>query len=343
MFELAASNLLAPPALFFALGLFATFVRSDLSMPEAAAKLLSLYLLLSIGFKGGVSAHSAGLSSEIIGALLVGFVMSATMPAIIFPIFKKLAGLDAVTAAATAAHYGSISIVTFVAASDFAQRADVAVSGHMIAVAVVMESPAILTGLVLASLSVAKAPTLAAAQESALASATSGTEPQQIVHGGKANLLREVFFNGSVILLVGAFAIGLITGGEGMDRLKPFVTEMFQGALCLFLLEMGLVAGRRIFQGGGIKLGLVVAALISTVIGAALGLLGARLIGASVGDSAIFMTLGASASYIAVPAAMRVALPEANPGAYLTASLGITFPFNLIIGLPAYFWIANHL
>jgi uncharacterized protein len=126
MFELAATNLLAPPALFFALGLFAAWVRSDLSMPEAAAKLLSLYLLLSIGFKGGVAAHSAGLSLEIIGALAVGFAMSALMPVLIFPIFKKLAGLDGVTAAATAAHYGSISIVTFVAASDFAQRAEIA-------------------------------------------------------------------------------------------------------------------------------------------------------------------------------------------------------------------------
>jgi uncharacterized protein len=341
MFELAATNLLAPPALFFALGLFAAWVRSDLSMPEAAAKLLSLYLLLSIGFKGGVAAHSAGLSLEIIGALAVGFAMSALMPVLIFPIFKKLAGLDGVTAAATAAHYGSISIVTFVAASDFAQRAEIAVSGHMIAVAVVMESPAILTGLVLASLSVVKSPSLSSAQASAQAHADGTATAPPKSHGSKTDLMREVFFNGSVVLLVGAFAIGLITGGDGMDRLKPFVTEMFQGALCLFLLEMGLVAGRRLFHGGGISFGLVFAALVSTWLGAAIGFLGARLIGASHGDTAILMTLGASASYIAVPAAMRVALPDANPGAYLTASLGVTFPFNLIIGLPAYFWVAN--
>jgi uncharacterized protein len=342
MLELALTNLLAPPALFFALGLFAAFVRSDLAMPEAAAKLLSLYLLLAIGFKGGVAAHSAGLSSEIIAALIVGFVLSAAMPLLIFPIFKKLAGLDGVTAAATAAHYGSISIVTFVAASDFATRANVDVSGHMIAVAVVMESPAILTGLVLASLSVAKAPSLAAAQASAIEHANGAVADSPApAHASKRELMREVFFNGSVILLVGAFIIGIITGEEGLKRLKPFVTDTFQGVLCLFLLEMGLVAGRRIFHDGGIRFGLVLAALVSTVLGAALGLLGARLIGASAGDTAIMMTLAASASYIAVPAAMRVALPDANPGAYLTASLGVTFPFNLIIGLPAYFWIAN--
>jgi uncharacterized protein len=342
MLELAASNLLAPAALFFVLGLFAAFVRSDLSMPDAATKLLSLYLLLSIGFKGGAAAHSAGFSLEIMSAIAVGFVLSALMPVLIFPIFRKIAGLDGVTAAATAAHYGSISIVTFVAASDFAQRSGIDVSGHMIAVAVVMESPAILTGLVLAGLGVMAAPNLASAQGNALDHAGVSQDQPTGNRLSKRELMREVFFNGSVVLLIGAFAIGLITGEEGLDRLKPFVTETFQGALCLFLLEMGLVAGRRIFHGGGIRFGLVVAALLSTILGATLGLLGARLIGASPGDTAILMTLAASASYIAVPAAMRVALPNANPGAYLTASLGITFPFNLILGLPAYFWVANH-
>lgn len=333
MFELAMSNLLAPPVLFFALGLFAALVRSDLAMPDAAAKLLSLYLLLSIGFKGGVAASSAGLTPQLVGAICVGIAMSALMPLVVFPLFKKLAGLDAATAAATAAHYGSISIVTFVAASDFAHRAGIEFSGHMVAVAVVMESPAILTGLVLASLSVA----------------TSGlTEPSPAQGSGghktglSVELLKEVFFNGSVILLVGAFAIGLITGENGMKRLNPFVVEIFQGVLCLFLLEMGLVAGRRIFHGDGVKLGLLAASILSTLAGALAGFLGAKLIGASVGDSAILITLGASASYIAVPAAMRVALPHANPGAYLTASLGVTFPFNLTLGLPIYFWLASH-
>jgi uncharacterized protein len=334
MFELALTNLLAPPVLFFALGLFAAGVKSDLAMPDAAAKLLSLYLLLAIGFKGGVAASSAGLTPQLIGAIGVGIAMSALMPIVIFPLFKRLAGLDAATAAATAAHYGSISIVTFVAATDFANRAGVEFSGYMVAVAVVMESPAILTGLILASLSVARSD----GAPSAILPSVSDPKP-----GFSMELVKEVFFNGSVVLLVGAFAIGLITGKPGMTRLDPFVNDIFQGVLCLFLLEMGLVAGRRIFHGDGVKLGLLIASLISTLLGALAGFLGAKLIGASQGDTAILITLGASASYIAVPAAMRVALPNANPGAYLTASLGITFPFNLTLGLPLYFWLSSHI
>ncbi len=342
MFELALTNLLAPPVLFFALGLFAAWVKSDLAMPDAAAKLLSLYLLLSIGFKGGVAASSAGLTPQLIGAICVGIAMSALMPVVVFPLFKKLAGLDSATAAATAAHYGSISIVTFVAATDFAHRAGIEFSGHMVAVAVVMESPAILTGLVLASLSVAKAGAPTPIHDGALPNAHGVKDSDTHRPGLSMDLLKEVFFNGSVILLVGAFAIGLITGAQGMKRLDPFVIGIFQGVLCLFLLEMGLVAGRRIFHGDGVKLGLLAASLSSTILGALAGFLGAKLIGASQGDTAILVTLGASASYIAVPAAMRVALPNANPGAYLTASLGVTFPFNLTLGLPLYFWLASH-
>ncbi len=334
MFELAITNLLAPPVLFFALGLFAALVKSDLAMPDAAAKLLSLYLLLAIGFKGGVAAAGAGLTPQLISAICVGVALSAFMPLVVFPIFKKIAGLDAATAAATAAHYGSISIVTFVAASEFAARAGVEFSGHMVAVAVAMESPAILTGLILASISVAR---------SGLSTPNGEAEKGGHKPGLSMDLMKEVFFNGSVILLVGAFAIGIITGEAGMKRLAPFVTDIFQGVLCLFLLEMGLVAGRRIFHGDGVKPGLMVASLVSTLLGAAAGLAGAKLIGASEGDAAILITLGASASYIAVPAAMRVALPQANPGAYLTASLGITFPFNLTLGLPLYFWLASHI
>jgi uncharacterized protein len=336
MFELAMTNLLAPPVLFFALGLFAALVKSDLAMPDAAAKLLSLYLLLAIGFKGGVAASSAGLSIALIEAIILGIALSALMPLVVFPIFKRIAGLDGITAAATAAHYGSISIVTFVAATDFAMRAGIEFSGHMVAVAVAMESPAILTGLVLASLSVLnKSDTTKPVGEEPVVKASL----PKAAH--TAHLIREVFFNGSVILLVGAFAIGLITGQPGMKRLDPFVNQIFQGVLCLFLLEMGLVAGRRIFHGDGVKVGLVVASLLSTLLGAGAAFLGAKFIGASQGDTAILITLGASASYIAVPAAMRVALPNANPGAYLTASLGVTFPFNLTVGLPLYFWLAS--
>jgi uncharacterized protein len=326
MLELAAANLLAPPVLFFALGLLAAAARSDLSIPEAAAKTLSIYLLLAIGFKGGVAARSEGLTPDLMAALAAGIVLSALLPLVVFPVFRRLAGLDAPTAAATAAHYGSISIVTFVAATDFAERAGAVVSGHMVAVAAAMESPAILTGLLLAA-------------RAASNQAGPGKDPSsgRLTPG----LLREVFFNGSVVVLIGAFAIGAVTGEAGMKRLDPFVNHIFQGVLCLFLLDMGLVAARRIMRGDGLAPGLVLAALASTAICAVAGHLAARLIGASPGDVALLTALAASASYIAVPAAMRVALPEANPGAYLTASLGVTFPFNLTLGLPIYFWLAQ--
>jgi hypothetical protein len=334
MLELAAANLLAPPVLFFVLGAAAAFAKSDLSIPEAAAKTLSIYLLLAIGFKGGVAARAEGLTPEFMGAIVAGFALSALLPLVVFPLFLRLAKLDGPTAAATAAHYGSISIVTFVAASDFAARADVVVSGHMVAVAAVMESPAILTGLLLAAWSL---------RRPAVAGAAGGGPGGD--HGGdhgplSPELLREVLFNGSVVVLIGAFAIGAITGQAGMVRLDPFVNLIFQGVLCLFLLDMGLVAARRMMLGSGVALGLVGAALASTLVCAACGLAAGKLLGASPGDVAMFTCLAASASYIAVPAAMRVALPEADPGAYLAAALGLTFPFNLTVGLPLYFWAA---
>jgi uncharacterized protein len=329
--DLAIANLLAPPVLFFALGLMAAFARSDLAIPEAAAKTLSIYLLLAIGFKGGVAARASGLSPDLIAALLAGIALSALLPLVIAPVFARLAKLDGPTAAATAAHYGSISIVTFVAAADFAQRAGITVSGHMVAVAAAMESPAILTGLILAAIAVKQG-------KDATAHPTGAPGAGFKLPSG---LLREVFFNGSVMVLIGAFLIGLITGSSGMTRLEPFVTDIFQGVLCLFLLDMGLVAGRRLMRGDALAPGLVLAALMSTWIGALAGFAAAKLIGASPGDTAILVCLAASASYIAVPAAMRVALPEANPGAYLAASLGVTFPFNLTVGIPLYFALAG--
>lgn len=331
MFDLAAANLMAPPVLFFVLGVVAALGRSDLAVPEGAAKLLSIYLLLAIGFKGGVAARAEGLTPDFAAAIVAGIILSALLPLVVFPLFSRLAKLDSATAAATAAHYGSISIVTFVAASDFARQAGTEVSGHMVAVAAVMESPAILTGLLLAAFAMRKE-----AAEGAKVTGRAGVAPP----GLSPALLREVFFNGSVVVLIGAFAIGAITGDKGMERLDPFVNLIFQGVLCLFLLDMGLLATRRMQRSGGVAPRLVAAALLSTLICAAFGLMAGLALDASPGDTAMFTALAASASYIAVPAAMRVALPEANPGEYLTASLGLTFPFNLTLGLPLYFWLA---
>ena len=341
--DLALANLMSPPVLFFVLGVLAAFGRSDLTVPEAVGKLLSLYLLLAIGFKGGVAAQTGGLTADFVGMLLVGLVLSAATPLIVHVIFRRVAGLDGATAAATAAHYGSISIVTFVTALDFAERAGIAVSGHMVAVAAAMESPAILTGLLLAAIATRDAATGAVGAGADGARAAAGAAPRAAAGAARPrlalppHLLREVFLNGSIVVLVGAFFIGVITGDSGMKRLDPFVNGIFQGALCLFLLDMGLVAARRLQRGGSRLAMVAVAATISTVLCAVLGFAAGVALQASPGDIAILTVLSASASYIAVPAAMRVALPEADPGAYLAASLGVTFPINITLGIPLYF------
>ena len=313
IFALAAANLTSPPVLFFALGIFAGVARSDLSVPQAVAKGLALYLMLAIGFKGGVEVSKAGLTPDLLLAALAGVVLSFSMPLIAYGLLRAFTKLDRTTAAASAAHYGSISVVTFVAGAEFLTLSGLVYSGHMIAVLALMETPAILTGLLLAGRSAKGEDTTA-----------------------RGDLIREVALNGSVVLLMGAFFIGWISGEPGMERLYPFVDGIFQGVLALFLLDMGLVAARRL--SGAKKLGLMggVFGVVMPPIGAACALLLAVLIGMSAADAAALMILGGSASYIAVPAAMRIALPDADPSVYLTLSLAITFPFNLTVGIPLY-------
>ncbi|XBQ15309.1 MAG: sodium-dependent bicarbonate transport family permease [Oceanicaulis sp.] len=313
IFALAFANLTSPPVLFFALGVFAGVARSDLSVPQAVAKGLALYLMLAIGFKGGVEVSKAGLSVDLLLAALAGVVLSFAMPLIAYFLLRNFTKLDRTTAAASAAHYGSISVVTFVAGSEFLTLTGLVYSGHMVAVLALMETPAILTGLLLAGRS------------------TAGED-----QSARGDLIREVALNGSVVLLMGAFFIGWISGEPGMARLDPFVNGIFQGVLALFLLDMGIVAARRL--SGAKKLG-VAGAIFGAVmppIGATCALGVAALIGMSPGDAAALMILAGSASYIAVPAAMRIALPKADPSVYLTLSLAITFPFNLTVGIPLY-------
>lgn len=317
---LALANLTSPAVLFFALGIFAGVVRSDLTIPQAIAKGLALYLMLAIGFKGGAAVAEVGLSVDLALAALAGVVLSFSLPLIAFALLRAFTRVDRATAAASAAHYGSISVVTFVAGSEFVTLTGLVWSGHMVAVLAIMETPAILTGLWLAG------------------RASRGPDPE-----ARPELLREVLLNGSVVLLIGAFLIGWASGPAGMARLDLFVNGLFQGLLCLFLLDMGLVAARRL--GGVKKLGVtgVVFGLVMPLIGAAAALPVAWLIGMSAGDAAALMILSGSASYIAVPAAMRIALPEADPSVYLTLSLAITFPFNLAIGIPLYASVARAL
>ena len=319
---LAAENLLSPIILFFALGFAAALARSELSVPEAIAKGMSLYLLLAIGFKGGVSLANHGVDATLILALMAGVILSFALPFVAFGLLRAMTGLSVIDAAAVAAHYGSISIVTFVAASSVLSSAGIAAEGYMVAVAAAMEAPAILSALWLVT------------------RASGGAD-----HGGGglgSGILREILLNGSIVLLIGSFAIGAITGQEGLAKIEAFIVAPFLGVLCLFLLDMGLIAGRGVREARGLlRPGLFAFGILMPLTGAAFGLAAGAMLGLSTGGVALMMTLSASASYIAVPAAMRVALPEANPAIYLTLALGITFTFNLTLGIPIYMAIAQ--
>lgn len=313
--DLSASLALltSPAILFFFLGAAAAFARSDLSIPEPIAKALSLYLMLCIGFKGGVEARAAGLNGDFLSAAAIGIALSALMPLVAFVILKRMPRLDRSTACALAATYGSVSVVTFAAGQQHLAAVGLASGGYMAAVLALMETPAILTALLL------------------LNGAGRG-EP-----GKRSAVLREVFFGAATIMLLGSFLVGLVSGAAGMAKLELFVGPLFQGALCFFLLDIGLIAARRLMEGGrklspaviGFALGFP---LLSA--GLALGL--ARLVGLGVGNAALLTILAGSASYIAVPAAMRLAAPKADAGVFVTASLAITFPFNLTVGIALY-------
>lgn len=314
--SLAAQNLLSPIVLFFVLGVAAALARSDLTIPEAVAKGISLYLLFAIGFKGGVAVSDNGIDLTLGMTLMSGVILSFVLPFIAFVLLRAISQLSRTDAAAVAGHYGSISIVTFVAATSVLQSSGIAAEGYMVAVAAAMEAPAIFAALLLVST------------------------------GGKGRLdgalIREILLNGSIVLLVGSFLIGWITGAEGMAKIEALIVSPFQGVLCLFLLDMGLVAGRGLKQGRAVlRPGPLVFGMLMPVIGSCLGLAFALMIGLSLGGAVLLMVLAASASYIAVPAAMRVALPEANPSVYLTLSLGVTFPFNLTLGIPLYLAMAS--
>jgi hypothetical protein len=321
---LAAENLISPIILFFALGFAAAFARSELSVPEAIAKGMSLYLLLAIGFKGGVSVADHGVDATLVLSLVAGIILSFALPFVAFGLLRVLTGLSIVDAAAVAAHYGSISIVTFVAASSVLTSAGMESEGYMVAVAAAMEAPAILSALWL------------------VARASGGVGTRDGGMGG--GLLREILLNGSIVLLIGAFAIGAVTGQDGLSEIEAFIVAPFKGVLCLFLLDMGLVAGRGLRESRGLlRPGLFAFGILMPLTGAAFGLLTGMMLGLSTGGVVLMMTLSASASYIAVPAAMRVALPEAKPAIYLTLALGITFPFNLTLGIPIYMAVAQAL
>ena len=320
--DLILSTLLSPIVLFFVLGLGAALMRSQMSVPESFAKGLAIYLMMAIGLKGGVEMSKTSLTPEVFGIAAVALILSFGMPFLAYVLLRVTSKMSRIDAAATAGHYGSISIVTFVAATQALELAGIMTSGYMVAMAALMEVPAIMSALVLARRGMKKSGDVA------------GSE--------KGEVFREVFLNASVVVLVGALAIGWISGEPGMEKISPFFVTPFQGVLCLFLLDMGLNAGRGLRQGwrqldaGALSFGIfmpLIGAGLTTVICWGMGL--------SVGDAALLITLAASASYIAVPAAMRLALPKAQPSIYLTLSLGVTFPFNLTLGIPLYIILAQ--
>lgn len=319
-FSLAAQNLISPPVLFFALGVLAALARSDLAIPDAVAKALSLYLMLAIGFKGGVAASDHGIGLDLVLVIGAAAIISFAMPVIAFGFLKTTTKLPLVDQAAIAAHYGSISIVTFIAAIAALEASGVPYPGIMVAAAAAMEAPAILTALFLVR------------------------KGEGNGHSGGAPPWREVALNGSVLLLIGAFAIGMATGDSGYADIAPFIVDPFKGVLCLFLLDMGLVAGRELRQARrNLTSPLLVFGIYMPILGGFIGALIGTAIGLDKGGVALLAVLSASASYIAVPAAMRLALPEARPSLYLTLSLAITFPFNLTLGIPLYISIADWL
>jgi uncharacterized protein len=312
--DLAVANLVSPMVLFFVLGLTATLARSDLSIPEAIAKAMSLYLMMAIGFKGGAGVAQHGLDARLGLAILAGMILSAAIPLIAFRLLMMTSNLPRIDAAAVAAHYGSISIVTFLAATQALEISGIKFEGYMVAVAAAMETPAIVAAL-----------WLARTGETRLDSTT----------------IREIMLNGSIVMLIGSFFIGIATGANGLKAIAAFIVDPFKGVLCFFLLDMGIIAGRGLLEGRkNLTLPVVLFGLYMPLIGGALGALASRLVGLSLGSTALMITLAASASYIAVPAALRLALPEARPAIYLPLSLGVTFPFNLTFGIPLYVAVA---
>lgn len=311
---LALSNLSSPPVLAFVLGVIAVALKSKLELPEQVFKALSIYLLLAIGLKGGVAMRSTN-PAEITMPLVATIAVGVLIPVAAFAALKLLTPLDAMNRGAIAAHYGSTSLVTFTAAIMFVESLGLTHEGFLPALLAVMEIPGLIVGLVLAHKS------------------AKHTQWKPLIH--------EVLTGKSILLLVGGLVIGMLTGPAGYERVEPLFGGLFTGLLTLFLLQLGIQAGSHLKELPVAGWGLLLFAITFPIFTGVVGVLAATSVGLSVGGSAVFGVLCASASYIAAPAAVKLSLPKANPGFYLTASLGITFPFNLIVGIPLLVWFAQ--
>lgn len=312
--------------LFFALGAFAGLVRSDLRLPEALYDTLSLYLLLAIGLKGGMELARADLALVATQALPIVSI-GVLLPLVAFPVLRLLGRLPVPDAASIAAHYGSVSVATFAVVTVHLESLRIAFESHVPVFVVLLEIPAIAVGIWLAR---------RFGRTAEGGPATAGAVPSRGQAHDAGRLAHEIFLNKGILLMGGGMAIGAVAGPEGVAPIAPLFVDGFKSALALFLVEMGLIAASRLPDLRSSGAFLAVFAVLMPVFGALTGWAAGTLAGLSPGGIAVIATLGASASYIAVPAAMRIAVPEARPGLSITASLAITFPFNVLVGIPLY-------
>lgn len=315
--DLLISNVTNPAFLFFILGIVAVKLKSDLEIPPNSSKFISLYLLFSIGFKGGQELSHETFTMEIAWSMLFGVLLSLLIPVYTFFILKRK--LSVYDAGAIAAAYGSVSAVTFVTAVSYLETQKLALHGHMVAIMALMESPAIIAGLILMSLFNKEE--------------TNPVKPFSIV--------KHSFTNGSVLLILGSLIIGLLANAKQAEGIKPFTNDIFKGFLAIFLLDMGIVSGRKLnsFTNQGL-FPLIFAAVIPLINGSVVAWISVY-VTEDLSNRFMFAVLAASASYIAVPAAMKIAVPKANPGLFLPMALAITFPLNITIGMPLYLSIVN--
>lgn len=324
-------NLLDPAILFFIFGVLAGTIKSNLEIPPAISRFLSLYLLMALGLKGGFALSDSGFNAEVGLSLAAAIVLAIIVPLMGFWLLKRfISGFDA---AAIAATYGSVSAVTFVTAVQFLDNHEIAYGGHMAAAMALMESPAIILAVVFANM-LRKKQLLENNQNG------TSTKPNQSDFSIK-KVLHESFTDGAQLLLLGAMVIGLITGDAGKSAMQPFSVDLFKGMLSFFLLDMGLMAARNLDSIKKQPKVLIAYAIVGPMVHASLALALAGLLQLSSGNGALLMVLAASASYIAVPAVLRYAVPEANPSLYFGLSLGLTFPLNLIFGIPVYVYFAQ--
>ena len=329
------ATLLDPAILFFFLGLFAALVRSNLEIPAPIAKFLSLYLLMAIGIKGGVALSVSGIHMQMMVGLAIALFMAFLVPLYTFPLLRRK--LDGFNAAAIAATYGSVSAVTFIAAGQFLDNQGVEYGGYMAVALVIMEAPAVIMAVALAAM------TRASLAKQGAGAATAANVGKNNGSFSLKNILHESFTDGAILLLMGSLLIGVAVGAEGYKVMKPFTGDLFKGLLAFFLLEMGILVARRIREMKGVGPFLIAFAFLVPMVNAVIVITLSHLAGLSAGDTLMLAALAASASYIVVPAVVRVAIPEANPGLYFGMALALTFPFNVVLGIPLYYQLIQTL